>query len=528
MSQKPVKVHQDVEEAPFGYAETVIQKTIGEIRTFLDELANGTSNYKSLHNLTEQVEHQYHGRFLIELIQNAHDALFDIEKQKFDKDTSEDDGRIEVVITNEPPFGALYVANDGLPFTESNFISLSRFGQSDKDPEKHIGNKGIGFRSVLEISREPEIFSRKEKKSSSFNGFTFRFKPGIIQSFEKPIQALLNGNDNPSLDIGRPVPLVDWGSGKIHAFRERCMGLGFEGVASELRFLSPYLLPEPINAQDNTPLVRQFEKNGFATVVRLPFTTEMARDLTLKNVEELDENTVLFLNKAKSLWIETPGTKRYVTRKIRSLPEKGDAQEVDIDVIVDETRDTNTKRYWLWEWAVGGEENPKEAEEIREAVSSLPGKWPKVRKAEVSLAVRVGESPEKGLISIFLPTEQSSGAACHLNGPFYGDISRTEVDFAKPFNKLLLGKIAKRAAHIVSKHLGGKGLDEARAILDILVPISSQEANGKNWFSLIEKEFSKLGLNIKEEHLLKTSDAWKSVKQASLPPRWEEPKVFTE
>lgn len=528
MSQKPVKVHQDTEEAPFGYAETVIQKTIGEIRTFLDELANGTSNYKSLHNLTEQVEHQYHGRFLIELIQNAHDALFDIEKQKADKDTPEDEGRIEIVITNEPPFGALYVANDGSPFTESNFISLSRFGQSDKDPEKHIGNKGIGFRSVLEITREPEIFSRKEKKSTSFNGFTFRFKPEIIQLFKKPIQALLNGNDNPDLDLGRPVPLVDWGSGKLRAFRDRCLTLGFEGVTSELRFLSPYLLPEPMNEQVKTPLVRQFEATGFATVVRLPFTSEKAKDLTLKNVEELDENTVLFLNKAKSLWIETPGTKRYVTRKIRPFPEKGDAQEIDIDVIVDETGYTNTKRYWLWEWLVGGEENPEEAEEIREAVSSLHGKWPKVRKAEVAMAVRVGEIPEKGLISIFLPTELSSGAACHLNAPFYGKISRTEVDFTEPFNKLLIEKMARKAAHIVSKHLAGKGLDEARAILDILVPISSQEANGNEWFSLIEKEFSELGLDIKEEPLLQIPDDWKNIKQAKLPPCLDEPTVFTE
>ena len=49
----------------------VIDKTLGEIRSFLDELSNGTSRSRSLHNLTEQVEHQYHGRFLIELIQNA-------------------------------------------------------------------------------------------------------------------------------------------------------------------------------------------------------------------------------------------------------------------------------------------------------------------------------------------------------------------------------------------------------------------------------------------------------------------------
>lgn len=531
MGQKAVKVHQDVKEAPFGYAETVIQKTIGEIRTFLDELANGTSNYKSLHNLTEQVEHQYHSRFLIELIQNAHDALFDIEKEKVDKDTPKDDGRIEIVITDELPFGALYVANDGLPFTEPNFSSLSRFGQSDKDPEKHIGNKGIGFRSVLEITHEPEIFSREAKTSTSFNGFNFRFNPGIIELFKEPIQALLNGNDNPNLDLGRPVPLVEWGQGKLNAFRDRCQAIGFEGVASELGFLSPYLLPEPIDDQDKTPLVRQFEAKGLATVVRLPFSNEKARGLALKKVEELDENTVLFLNRAKSLWIETPSTKRYVERKIRPLPEKGDAQEIDVNVIVDETVYANTKRYWLWKWLVGGEDNPEEAEEIRKAVSGLPGKWPKVRKAEVAIAVRVGERPEKGLISIFLPTKLSSGAACHLNAPFYGDISRTKVDFDDKkfkFNKMLFDKMAKRAADIVSEHLARKGLDEARAILDILVPISSQEANGKDWFALIEKEFSELGLDIKEEPLLKTSDAWKSVKQASLPPRLDEPKVFTE
>ena len=55
----------------FGHRGKVIKKTCGEIRTSPDEIANGTSNYKSLHNLTEQVEHQYHGRFLIELIQEC-------------------------------------------------------------------------------------------------------------------------------------------------------------------------------------------------------------------------------------------------------------------------------------------------------------------------------------------------------------------------------------------------------------------------------------------------------------------------
>ena len=517
-----------MEKVLTDYSEKVIKKTVGEIRTFLDELANGTSNYKSLHNLTEQVEHQYHGRFLIELLQNAHDALFDVENQKTNMDKSEDQGRIEIEITDEPPFGALYVANDGSPFTEPNFDSLSRFGQSDKDPEKHIGNKGIGFRSVLEITRKPEIFSRKEKMSESFNGFKFRFNPSIIHSFHKPIQALLNGNDNPNIDLGCPSPLVDWGKNRLRTFRERSLGLGFKWVASELKFLSPYLLPEPMNDQDKTSRVRHFESKNFATVIRIPFSSEKAKDLALEKVDELDENTILFLNKAKSLWIETPLTKRLVTRKNHPLQDLVDAQEIEIDVLVDETGYADTKRYWLWKWIIGGKEKPLEAKEIQEVVSDLPGKWPQVTKAELAIAVRQGENPEKGLISIFLPTEQSSGAACHLNAPFYGDISRTEVDFTKPFNRLLLEKMAKKAAHIVTKQLVRKGLGEARAILDILVPISSKEMNGKDWFSLIEKEFSELGLDIKEEPLLQTTDNWKSVLEASTLPHLDEPKVFTE
>ena len=120
MGHVSADLHKD-NNASNDYSIKIIEKTIGEVRTFLDELANGTSNYKSLHNLTEQIEHQYHGRFLIELLQNAHDALYEIENNKTPQ---KDEGRIEIVVTNENPFGALYIANDGSPFNNSNFISL--------------------------------------------------------------------------------------------------------------------------------------------------------------------------------------------------------------------------------------------------------------------------------------------------------------------------------------------------------------------------------------------------------------------
>jgi hypothetical protein len=60
---------------PTAYDRLIFEITTSKLRSFLHELAEGTSNYHSLHSLTEQVEHQYHCRFLVELIQNAHDAL---------------------------------------------------------------------------------------------------------------------------------------------------------------------------------------------------------------------------------------------------------------------------------------------------------------------------------------------------------------------------------------------------------------------------------------------------------------------
>jgi hypothetical protein len=46
-----------------------------KVRIFLSEIEEGISNYRSMHSLTHRVEHQYHGHFLIELLQNAHDAF---------------------------------------------------------------------------------------------------------------------------------------------------------------------------------------------------------------------------------------------------------------------------------------------------------------------------------------------------------------------------------------------------------------------------------------------------------------------
>src|SRR3954447_4061206 len=104
----------------------------------------------SLANGERLFGHEYHGRFLIELLQNAADA--------WEGGASEGDrSRIEIAIAEGP---VLLVANEGESFPASVVIkSLGHIGRTTKTVGKAIGHKGIGFKSVLEMSATPEIYS---------------------------------------------------------------------------------------------------------------------------------------------------------------------------------------------------------------------------------------------------------------------------------------------------------------------------------------------------------------------------------
>jgi len=246
---------------------TIVENKInGEIKSFLSEIGNGTSNYRSLHSLTEQIEHQYHGRFLIELLQNAHDALID-----------ETVSRIEIALLDMGEYGTLCVANDGNPFSPSNFNSLSRLGQSDKKPDESIGNKGIGFRSTLEISLEPQIFSRSSKEAKYFDGFCFGFSSNIIEKFHTPMLNLLKGVEDIRSPFGNQPLLSAWTPEAKNNLRAKVSenaetnGMKSEDwLLQELNRLSPYQLPFPLEEAERKAHVTSFEQKGFSTVISLP------------------------------------------------------------------------------------------------------------------------------------------------------------------------------------------------------------------------------------------------------------------
>lgn len=108
----------------------------------------------------------YHGREILELLQNVDDAYQSLieggKGKKGDKVTA------YISFDND----VLTVANTGTAF---NFESIKRLsvGHASQKGDRYIGNKGTGFRSVLNWAKEVEIYS---------DGYNFRYSKRFATS----------------------------------------------------------------------------------------------------------------------------------------------------------------------------------------------------------------------------------------------------------------------------------------------------------------------------------------------------------
>lgn len=98
------------------------------------------------YNTEKETTRDYIGREIFELLQNANDAAAEIDQQ----------GKVLIELTND----LLIVANSGEPFSIGGVNSLLFSHISPKKKRKNlIGQKGLGFRSVLNWCQQPIIFS---------------------------------------------------------------------------------------------------------------------------------------------------------------------------------------------------------------------------------------------------------------------------------------------------------------------------------------------------------------------------------
>lgn len=109
-------------------------------RPLLEEARNSPTLLSDLAGLEQYIAESYDARSFVELLQNADDA-----------------GATRFSIHRVGD--SLLVANDGRPFTRTDFESLCRSAASSKERGTSIGYRGIGFKSVVGFAQTVHIFS---------------------------------------------------------------------------------------------------------------------------------------------------------------------------------------------------------------------------------------------------------------------------------------------------------------------------------------------------------------------------------
>lgn len=388
--------------------------------------------YSTAKSISEQVAADYHGRFLIELIQNAHDV------HPEDRKT----GRIEVLFdAGAGTHGVLYVANGGAPFARSNVEALSDLGLSSKPPGQAIGNKGLGFRSVRHICDAPQIYSQAlgQEGAEQFRGYCFRFA---------------NDDDLAAMTSGPHV------------------------LELAHKDLPPFHVPVWLDAQP--PEIRVFARRGFATVIALPVRDARAAAAVLAEIEALRGVGVpmlLFLTRLERLEVRmtsTDGTHSepiVLTRHEEALP------GAPAGIVV---ADFGSGGRHLIARCPVDETAMIEAITVGVEQTQLHSHWSEWKgDGEVALAVRLDESDDvSSRLYTFLPMGEQAHAPFrgYLHASFFPTANRKGLDGKVRLNAMLLEKSADLAAETVawlvksnSHEMGGLTVEErARVAVDLM------------------------------------------------------------
>ncbi|MGI9017153.1 MAG: sacsin N-terminal ATP-binding-like domain-containing protein [Euzebya sp.] len=348
---------------------------------------------------------EYHGRFLIELLQNAADAW----REDPRSDSGAGGARVRIVLTEEP---ALLVANEGAPISAETVIgSLGHIGASTKAEGEAIGHKGIGFKSVLEISHAPEIFSGLQSPSEPL---AVAFDPvaaaAAIRDASPQWDAHLAGVDN--IDAGDPLA----------------------GVPT-LRY--------PTWIEDLPAEVQALSDDRFDTVIRLPLVPQSDGDLatTISDVRDaiaaVSDEILLLLDSFGEIRMEDRAAATTTTIRPEAASTPGDGAHVR--VIRDGTVSSS--------WRVHRDRLDADGGMSSELTFGL-------RIDADDRVVDLGGDSVSAPFHLFFPTRISSGTPFLLHGYFEVDAARTGFyGGSEPRNRSILTGLATLAADAISDTL---------------------------------------------------------------------------
>ncbi|WP_342846007.1 DUF3883 domain-containing protein [Sulfitobacter sp. AS59] len=388
--------------------------------------------YAQNKSVAEHTAADYHGRFLVELIQNANDV----------HERGQKNGRIEVLlIEDEGDFGTFYVANFGKPFSHDNVVALSRIGMSTKPPGESIGNKGLGFRSVSHVCDAPEIYSQVPglTTATSFEGYCFTFARS---------EDLRSRIDHPT----------------VLAFAQSDLPIFF--------------LPIALHAQP--AIVADFAARGFSSVIRLPLRDYDSLQTARAEITALNDESaplLLFLDRLAKL--DAKVRDRASKTSLAFTLDRHEEPIASAPVAASIVRLSGAN--WLLARDNAPEELMRRAVDDGVRAKQLHSSWKDWSGVgEVCLAVPLDHEISSPRLYTFLPMGEGAAAPFqgHLHGSFFPSSNRKALDAGVALNRLLLTQAVTLAAASVlwlagsdvsRAHSALTTVARARASVDLLV-----------------------------------------------------------
>ena len=396
------------------------EQQMERLRRVGDLWTSTMADWEDLAKAEDSVHREYRGRYLFELLQNAYDAIIDGFLAHDDEEGFPGWNSVHFELTEQ----SLLVANFGMPFRENNIRSICRLHHTTKSTSKQIGHKGIGFKSVLEITEAPEVYS---------DCYAFGFNR---QKFASQVSKIVGDSslDQTSLPVLR---------------------------APYIRRLSR------LSAGERERIEALFQQE-YVTVIRLPLKSrELLKDIANRMRDELQPELLIFLDYIDKLTIRYPSGKEVeYSKEIRSKNADG-SQEV-----------------LLWSKEKGGELYIKSrwlklpTKEIpiddRELVQGLGDAWQDVHAVRCSVAFpltseeTLDTDPGLQRFHVYFPTEESCGLRFLVNADFYIEAARKDVR-RNPLNDRLASELALHIAIDGVEVLRERFPRDARSV-DILAP----------------------------------------------------------
>ena len=420
----------------------------------------------------------YRGRALYELLQNADDAGAK---------------RVVYVLSSE----GLAFAHDGHWFTVDNFRSLAD-GWSDKDPNQCIGHKGLGFRSVLDVTPSPYLL---KVEAGEFFGVKFTW-------------ALNNGHIHETLK--QQPELQSHYEGWTRQGQLCCPIMAIPGLARK------HALDAGVDIFD--ALVRGDYENSYTTLFWFPARDPEISPAVLSELSPIpvvaDEHGRKCLHDfiAEEVSVLLPFLASIVEVKIYEghrcialvqIPaENAEQKEGQITVLTEARGERNSRSFFRMSFDEPIPPHIKNLTDTPKAVKRMD-------QAHLALLVDLDDGKPvynpKSTFHVYFPTKESTGTGFIIHGDFYVEPHRTHL-MKSGYNEWLL----ERAAKVMANEFLTSLLKRYRAS-SVFEALSPTESIASESGGIFRQRFAK-ALQERTEPFIPTNAGPLAKKEVLLPP----------